>query len=179
MWRFTAGAFVFVLQLLPGFSLYRGLYEFSQYAFIGNYQGTKGMKWSDLKDSDNGLRAVFGILVVEWVIFLLLAIYLDQVVASGSGVKKHPLFFLGYGRAKPGGSVTQRTSSKRSSAKRSSSQLDVEMERQDVAEEVSGLNTMFRFFHLQLDSSAYVLTVSERTCGEDKGVVSGLVLNCV
>ncbi|KAH0942807.1 hypothetical protein HID58_002444 [Brassica napus] len=40
---------IVALELYPGFSLYRGLYEFSQYASRGN-----GMKWQDLSDSGMG-----------------------------------------------------------------------------------------------------------------------------
>lgn len=50
-------SWVWALELIPGFSLYRGLYEFSQYAFRGSYQGTKGMTPANLKDSGNGALA--------------------------------------------------------------------------------------------------------------------------
>jgi hypothetical protein len=33
------GSGIFFLQWIPCFALYRGLYEFAQAAFIGNYQG--------------------------------------------------------------------------------------------------------------------------------------------
>ncbi|XP_068308111.1 ABC transporter A family member 7-like isoform X2 [Pyrus communis] len=46
---------IIVLELYPGFSLYRGLYEFAQYSFNGNYMGTDGMRWGDLSDSKNGM----------------------------------------------------------------------------------------------------------------------------
>lgn len=41
---------------------------------------------------------VYGFLIVEWFVLMLLWAYLEQVVPSGWGVKKHPLFFLGYGK---------------------------------------------------------------------------------
>jgi len=37
---------------------------------------------------------VYGFLIVEWIFFLLLAIYCELVVPDGIGVKQHPLFFL-------------------------------------------------------------------------------------
>ncbi|KAK0586980.1 hypothetical protein LWI29_015655 [Acer saccharum] len=62
-------AWIIVMELYPGFALYRGIYEFGQYSFRGNYLGIDGMRWANLSDSGN-----------------------DQVVSSG-GVKG-PLFFL-------------------------------------------------------------------------------------
>jgi hypothetical protein len=52
------------------------------------------MRWHNLQDSKNGLSDVLVILFMEWMIFMLLTIYLDQVAASESGINKHPLFFL-------------------------------------------------------------------------------------
>ncbi|KAF2542990.1 hypothetical protein F2Q68_00031396 [Brassica cretica] len=74
---------IFALELYPGFSLYRGLYEFSQYASRGN-----GMKWQDL--SDSGMGEVLCIMSIEWFLALIIAFYIDQVFSSG----KHPFFFL-------------------------------------------------------------------------------------
>jgi hypothetical protein len=34
-------------------------------------------------------------LALEWPVFLLLALYLDQIIDSGVGVPKHPLFIFG------------------------------------------------------------------------------------
>lgn len=78
------------MELFPGFTLYRGLYEFSQYAFVGNYMGTDGMRWKDINDEKNGMRWAMVIIAVEWVIVLAVAYYLDQVMSSG----RSPLFFL-------------------------------------------------------------------------------------
>jgi hypothetical protein len=38
--------------------------------------------------------AVWIILAVEWFVFMVLAWYLEQTVSTGTGNKKHPLFFL-------------------------------------------------------------------------------------
>ncbi|KAH0903185.1 hypothetical protein HID58_042688 [Brassica napus] len=55
---------IFVMELYPGFSLFRGLYEFSHYAFQGNLTGRNGMKWKDL--SESSMDKVFYIIIVEW-----------------------------------------------------------------------------------------------------------------
>lgn len=88
-------AWIVVMELYPGFSLYAGLYEFSQYAFNGNYMGTDGMRWGDLSGSNNEMSHVLIIMIVEWVVVFFLAYYIDQVVTAGSGARKSPLFFLG------------------------------------------------------------------------------------
>ncbi|XP_024530471.1 ABC transporter A family member 8 isoform X2 [Selaginella moellendorffii] len=90
----TSRVFIFLLELLPGFSLYRGLYEFAQYALVGGKQGTHGMRWKNIHDRENAFKQVVTIMAVELPIFTILALYLDQVVSSGSGLKRHPLFFL-------------------------------------------------------------------------------------
>ncbi|GJZ90411.1 ABC transporter A family member 7-like protein [Tanacetum coccineum] len=76
---------IVVMELYPGFSLYAGLYEFSQYAFTGNYMGTDGMRWGDLSDSNNEMHHVLIIMVVEWFLVFFVAYYIDQVVTSGTG----------------------------------------------------------------------------------------------
>ena len=76
----------------------RGLYEFGSYSFIAVYKNSYGMTFADLSDPTNGMVGVYIILLVEWVWFLLLAWYLEQVFASGTGNRKHPLYFLDYFR---------------------------------------------------------------------------------
>ena len=82
------------MEIIPGFSLFRGLYEFGQYAISGTATGTNGMKWANLSDPVNGMRTVFIILVVEWAILLPLAFYWDQVLSLGGGLRKILLRFL-------------------------------------------------------------------------------------
>lgn len=125
---FSKGA-LFAMELLPGFALYRGLYEFSQYAFIGNYKGSSGMRWSNLNDPENGLKQVLGVLAVEWFLFLPLAYYLDQVVVLGSGLKKNPLFFL------DGILQSKRGSKRRLSLKIINAHVNIEIQKQDVSQE--------------------------------------------
>lgn len=116
------------MELIPGFSLYRGLYEFSQYAFIGNLMGTSGMKWRDLSDSENGLIEVLIIMFVEWLVLLPVAFYLDQIL--GGEIRKDPLFFLDYFQKKS-------TLPTRPGLQEKGSKVFIEMDRPDVSHEVS------------------------------------------
>ncbi|GLU12342.1 hypothetical protein SLE2022_290270 [Rubroshorea leprosula] len=118
---------IIILELYPGFSLYRGLYEFGQYSFTGNYMGTHGMQWGDLSDSMNGMREVLIIILVEWIVVLLVAYYADQVASSGGG--KSPLFFLQNFRKKP------LPSFKGPSLQRQGSKAFVDMDKPDVCQE--------------------------------------------
>ncbi|CAA6674985.1 unnamed protein product [Spirodela intermedia] len=61
---------IIVMEFFPPFALYRGLYEFGQYAFFGGYMGTSGMTWGKLNDSTNGMREVLIIIFVEWLVLL-------------------------------------------------------------------------------------------------------------
>ena len=117
------------MELYPGFSLYRGLYEFAQYAFAGNYMGTDGMRWKDLNDSKNGMKEVLVIMFIEWWVVLLIAFYVDQVKSSG----KSPTFFLQNFRKKP------LSSFRKPSLQRQGSKVFVGMEKPDVLQEVISL----------------------------------------
>ncbi|KAF5734705.1 ABC transporter A family member 7 [Tripterygium wilfordii] len=118
---------IIVMELYPGFSLYRGLYEFSDYAFTGNFLGTDGMRWGNLSDSENGMRAVLIIMVVEWLLVLLVAYYSDQISSSGGG--KSPLFFLQRFRKK------RSPSFRKPSLRRQGSKVFVQIEKPDVSQE--------------------------------------------
>ncbi|KAF3974301.1 hypothetical protein CMV_002347 [Castanea mollissima] len=74
---------VMVMELYPGFSLYRGLYEFAQYAQLDG-----GMRWEDLNDSENGMKEVLIIMFVDWLVVLFVAYGIDRVVSPGSGVRR-------------------------------------------------------------------------------------------
>lgn len=119
------------MELYPGFSLYAGLYEFSQYSFIGNYMGTKGMRWGDISDSNNEMRHVLIIMIVEWLVVFVIAYYIDQVVTSGSGARKSPLFFLEKLKKKPS------TSFRKPGLERQGSKVYVQLEKPDVVQEAS------------------------------------------
>ncbi|OIT04890.1 PREDICTED: ABC transporter A family member 7-like [Nicotiana attenuata] len=116
---------IIVMEIYPGFSLFRGLYEFSQYAFNANYMGTDGMRWKDLSDGKNGMKDVLIIMIVQWLVFLFLAYYIDQIASSG----KDPLFFLWNSRKKPSPSF------RKHSLQRQGSKVSVQMEKHDVAQE--------------------------------------------
>ncbi|KDD75805.1 hypothetical protein H632_c492p1, partial [Helicosporidium sp. ATCC 50920] len=87
---------VVFLELVPGFALFRGLFEISAYAYRADYTGRGGLTWASLSDPGCGMTAVLVILAVEWVVFLVLAWYFEQIFAMGVGISRHPLFFLGY-----------------------------------------------------------------------------------
>ncbi|KAJ8771888.1 hypothetical protein K2173_027065 [Erythroxylum novogranatense] len=118
---------IIVMEFYPGFSLYRGLYEFGQYAFTGNLLGTSGMKWKNLNDHVNGMKDVLVIMFVEWLLVLFAAYYMDQV--SSSGIGKNPLFFLH--------SFCNKKSSfrRKSSLQRQGSKVFVNMDKPDVSQE--------------------------------------------
>ncbi|RMZ55080.1 hypothetical protein APUTEX25_005706, partial [Auxenochlorella protothecoides] len=84
-----------ILQLLPSFALFRGLYELAQYAFLADRNGGPGMTWASLRDPDNGMLTVWIILLVEWAVLPWVALYIEAVRGTGTGVRKHPFFFLG------------------------------------------------------------------------------------
>jgi len=109
------------MELYPGFSLYRGLYELSQSAFAGDYRGIDGIRW---RDFGNGMKEVTCIMLIEWLLLLGLAYYIDQITYS----RKHPLFFL------------LQSSSKKKQQHFSDNKISkvvVEMEKPDVCQEVN------------------------------------------
>lgn len=119
------------MELYPGFSLYRGLYELSQYARGGYMVGTSGMFWEYLSNSNNGMREVLIIMSIEWVVFLIVSYYLDQVISSGSGNRRSLLFFL------PNSQRKHLTSMEKASFQ--SAESSVQIENNDVSEEVINL----------------------------------------
>lgn len=122
-----AEAGIIALELYPGFALYRGLYEFSQYSFTGSYMGTDGMRWKDLSDSKNGMTDAFIIIAVEWLVVLVVAFYADQVVSSG----RSPLSFLQRHQKNLSSSF------RKPSLQRQGSKVFVRMEKLDVEKEVN------------------------------------------
>ncbi|KIZ07740.1 hypothetical protein MNEG_0209 [Monoraphidium neglectum] len=94
--RLMSGDFWYMtlVELIPSFALYRGLYEFGEYAYLAVYRDSFGISFSTLSEPGNGLKTVWAILIVEWFVFIALAWYLEQVFASGTGNRRHPLFFL-------------------------------------------------------------------------------------
>jgi hypothetical protein len=125
---------ILVMEIVPGFSLYRGLYELGQHAFSGSTMGTTGMTWESLKDPTNGMRDVLIIMSVEWALLLILAFYLDQASMLGSGTRKRPLScFRGLEKK-----LTQ--SLREPSIVQQDSTITVDMDKPDVAKEVGYLS---------------------------------------
>ena len=74
------------------------------YAFKATYQnGGHGLNFSNLHDYNNHWIYVTCVLAVDTVLAILLALYLEQILSSGTGVRRHPLFFL-HRRKSAGGS---------------------------------------------------------------------------
>ncbi|KAF7065284.1 hypothetical protein CFC21_071403 [Triticum aestivum] len=124
--NFSRG-WILVMEIVPGFSLYRGLYELGQYAFSGNAMGATGMMWENLKDPINGMRDILIVMTVEWALMLVLAFYLDQVSSIGGSVGNPLLFFrcLQKKHAPP----------LQSSFAQQNHKVAVDMEKADVAQE--------------------------------------------
>ncbi|KAF8065710.1 ABCA3 [Scenedesmus sp. PABB004] len=83
-----------LLELVPSFALFRGLFELGEYAFLAVYRSSAGMTAANLADPGNGMLTTWLILGLEWVAFMALAWYLEQVYASGTGNRRHPLYPL-------------------------------------------------------------------------------------
>ena len=50
------------------------------------------MTFSDINRDGTGMGAVWLIFAVEWVIFMVGAWYLEQVISNATGIRKHWLF---------------------------------------------------------------------------------------
>uniref|UniRef100_A0A0E0B1Z0 ABC transporter domain-containing protein n=1 Tax=Oryza glumipatula TaxID=40148 RepID=A0A0E0B1Z0_9ORYZ len=131
--RTFPNGWLLVMEIVPGFSLYRGLYELGQYAFSGSAMGASGMTWGNLRDPINGMCGIFIIMTVEWAFLLMLAFYLDQVSPVGGGVRKRPLFFFRCLQKKHTPSL------QKPSFVQQGSKVIVDMEKPDVAQEVGYL----------------------------------------
>lgn len=68
-----------IMQIVPSFSLYRGLWEFAQYAFLASGNGGEGITWHKLQDEGNALKWVFAVFSTEWLFTMFAAWYNDQV----------------------------------------------------------------------------------------------------
>ncbi|XP_068649278.1 ABC transporter A family member 8-like [Aristolochia californica] len=80
---------VTVMEILPGFSLYGGLYEFGQYSFSAQLMGTHGMTWKDVKSNDTGMRTVLTVMSVECLVMLPVAYWLDQAAILSYRIRMH------------------------------------------------------------------------------------------
>eukprot|EP01121_Diplochlamys_sp_Union-15-3_P000931 TRINITY_DN10786_c0_g1_i6.p1 TRINITY_DN10786_c0_g1~~TRINITY_DN10786_c0_g1_i6.p1 ORF type:complete len:784 (+),score=104.40 TRINITY_DN10786_c0_g1_i6:45-2354(+) len=86
----TPSGTLFGLSCVPPFALYRGLYELSSSVAFQR----EGLNFNNISEKSVHIDEVYGFLIVEWFICLLLGLYLDAVLPIGPGIKKHPLFFL-------------------------------------------------------------------------------------
>ncbi|EOA15012.1 hypothetical protein CARUB_v10028362mg [Capsella rubella] len=107
---------ILALELYPGFSLYRGLYEFSESASRGD-----GMKWQDL--SENGMDKLFYFMSVEWFVTLTVAYCIDVGFSSG----KSPFLFFK--------NPFKKSSSLPSPSVQSSDNVLIDMDKTDVTQE--------------------------------------------
>ncbi|PUZ51336.1 hypothetical protein GQ55_6G176100 [Panicum hallii var. hallii] len=110
-----------IMELVPGFSLYRGVYELSEYAAAGRNMGKPGMRWADLNNPVNGMKDVFILMSTEWIILLLVAFLLDH------RPEWQPLFLFGFLSTKHSS-----PSEKPNKLKRGSRKVHVDMTKPDV-----------------------------------------------
>jgi ABC-type multidrug transport system ATPase subunit len=98
----TSGGTWFAVMLVPSFAFFRSIY----YAGAFNTGGkgvTLGSEIFQTVDigmcsGDGPFCKSYGFLVVEWIILMVLGLYFEQVIPGASGVRRHPLFFLGMDR---------------------------------------------------------------------------------
>lgn len=144
-----AKGWLFFVEWVPAWSLYRGLYEMSAYTFRGVYMDTKGMQFDNLHDQGNGMLATWGIMAVEWVIFLVLGLYFEQVIESGTGITRHPLFFMQWmwRKKKPAtsefinGGLPNSTDSERGSANFDGGRNSIDKKMDAMQQQASGAHT--------------------------------------
>lgn len=118
------------MELLPAFSLYRIVYELSQFEGTGNYWASPGIQWIDMTNPDNGLAGVLTIMVLEWFVFLLLTFYLDRFRSFKDGMRKAAAFV----RSRINGNHFE--TAQQQNIQLQEFRASVEMERTDVIKEV-------------------------------------------
>ena len=145
------GIWTTIKELYPGFSLYRGIYEFAQYGLVGRRIGTQGIQWKDLSNTKNGMRTVLVFTLVECLIILFVAYYFDKQALPKNNIKRKILSILKRIFPNPL-SLSRNTVKKRilllmlnicknSSPKtQESSTVSIEMENHDVSKEFSHVN---------------------------------------
>ncbi|KAG1674978.1 hypothetical protein FOA52_014773 [Chlamydomonas sp. UWO 241] len=82
------------VELVPGWALYRCLHELNVYSMFSAWTQSGGMTFAKLSDPSNGTAVAWAIMLVEWPFFLAVAYYLEQVLPSGVGARRHWLFCL-------------------------------------------------------------------------------------
>lgn len=82
------------ISIFPPWNLYRGLiYLGSEVAFEG-----PGFQLDTLGTNVVNIGSVYLFMVGQWVVIMSMWWYLEQVLPSSWGVKKHPLFMFGFGK---------------------------------------------------------------------------------
>ena len=80
---------IFGISIIPSFVLYRGISSLAGAVQFGG----PGLKLTQLTSGyGSDLAEVYGYLVVESIIYFLLAIYFELVLPSGYGIKLSPIF---------------------------------------------------------------------------------------
>lgn len=82
------GVWLIILELFPGFSVQRGLYEFSKHGNTAFEMGTYGIRWQQFlshSSSSSGLKEIMIIMLLECLIFLVLGYFIDQALFPGNG----------------------------------------------------------------------------------------------
>ncbi|KAM5570460.1 ABC transporter A family member 7-like [Rosa sericea] len=167
---------IIVLELYPGLSLYRGLYEFAEFTPEASTVGTVGMRWGNLRHSKSGMREVLIVMFVEWFVLIFIAYNLDKLASSVSG--KSPLFFLQscFGKNKEHSSSL---SSGTPSAQRQGSTVSIQMDKPDVTQEMEKVESLL----LDQDSTSHAIICHDlkkvypgRDGNPEKFAVKGLSL---
>ncbi|XP_074316993.1 ABC transporter A family member 8-like [Silene latifolia] len=81
---------VIILELFPGFALYRGVYELQSYASEGSMSSNIVKQWQDIDNTGNGVKEVTNIMFMEWLLSLVFVYYIDQMASSPCWFKKSP-----------------------------------------------------------------------------------------
>ena len=114
--------------MIPTLGLFRGLFEFAEYAFLGAYTGNSGLTWSHFGDSKNGMEAVLLIFFFEWVIFVAVGILMHD--ESYYKALLSPRF-----RKKKGGFVEMQEIKAKATDRIAPVDIEAEVQSDDVAEE--------------------------------------------
>ncbi|CAI9112243.1 OLC1v1012662C1 [Oldenlandia corymbosa var. corymbosa] len=75
-------SYLIAMELFPGLSLYRGLYDFHEYSKQALKLGTDGIRWRSLRDKNSGMKEVLMIMAAEWAVFLVISYCANKYTAS-------------------------------------------------------------------------------------------------
>ncbi|CAD7696332.1 unnamed protein product [Ostreobium quekettii] len=93
--------YVKLIQLVPAFGAYRGWYELGEHSFRAALRNSDGLEWDNFTDDNNHMDFIMVAFLIEWPIFMMAAWYIEQVYSAGTGVHRHPLYFLDYFMLRP------------------------------------------------------------------------------